>query len=151
MSSNGEISYGVNDYVIDTDDELNEIPNNAEGGSTAYSIESGTTFIKDNMNEWSVLNTSAGSGGGIIELPDNILYSYEMTEEEFWDGYSQGLLSDGLYGYDEEGLYYPINTTNIQLSPNININSINYNNFCWAISYNCEVLLKFDEKGNVKN
>lgn len=151
MSSNGEISYGVNDYVIDTDDELNEIPSNAEGGSTAYSIESGTTFIKDNMNEWSILNTSASSGGGIIELPDNILYSYEMTEEEFWNGYSQGLLSDGLYGYDEEGLYYPVNTVNIQLSPNVTMNSVNYDNFCWAISYNFDTLLKFDEKGNVKN
>lgn len=149
MSSNGEISYGVNDYVIDTDDELNEIPSNAEGGSTAYSIESGTTFIKDNMNEWSVLNTSAGSGGGISELPDNILYSYDLTEEEFWDGYSQGLLSDGLYGYTEEGFYHPLDN---ELQPNIYpfLDNVVYNDTCWAIGYNLNTLLEIDGNGNIK-
>lgn len=149
MSSNGEISYGVNDYVIDTDDELNAIPSNAEGGSTAYSIESGTTFIKDNMNEWSVLNTSAGSGGGISELPDNILYSYDLTEEEFWNNYSQGLLSDGLYGYTEEGFYHPLDN---ELQPNIYpfLDNVVYNDTCWAIGYNLNTLLEIDGNGNIK-
>lgn len=147
MSSGGEVSYGVNDYVIDTDDELNEIPNNAEAGSTAYSIESGTTFIKNNMNEWSVLNTSNGpGGGGAIELPDNILYSYEMTEEEFWDNYNNSNLVDGLYAVDINQAIVP---TNIAYNFELDSEAIVKDDYCWMLSYDDTSLLKINEQGEI--
>lgn len=146
MSSNGEISYGVNDYVIDTDNELNEIPSNAEGGSTAYSIESGTTFIKDNMNEWSILNTSNGSNSEIVELPDNILYSYEMDYDEFWDNYNNDNLMDGLYDTSINQAIIPVVINyDTKLSPI----TVEEKEAVWILGYNSETLLKINENGEI--
>ena len=155
-SANGEVAYGVNEYIIDTDTELANIPKSAEAGSTAYSVSSGSTFIKGNDGNWSVKNAGASSGDGdqggstIIELPDNLLYSYEMSEEEFWNEYSNGTLIDSLYGYNEEGLYYPVNTKELQPTPIPEL-SLVYNNTCWAVSYTRDSLLEIDETGVVKN
>ena len=97
MSSGGKVTYGVNEYVIDKDNEVTKIPNTAAAGSTAYSIESETTFIKDNSGNWVVKNAAgSNNGGNSIELPDNILYSYEMEYNEFWDKKNNNVLEDDL-------------------------------------------------------
>ena len=95
-------TYGVNEYVVDTDQEINDIQN-AKVGSTAYSIESGNEYLKTQNGTWTI--KGVGTGGGTsepIDLPDNLLYSYEMTEEEFWNNYSNGTLNDGLYAYNTD-------------------------------------------------
>ena len=99
IASNGEVNYGVNEYIIDNNNELNQIPQSAAAGSTAYSIEDGKTYIKNNKNQWIEYQLNNSSGGGIINLPDNIICSYDMTEEEFWNNYNNGLLNDGFYNY----------------------------------------------------
>jgi hypothetical protein len=142
MSSNGEISYGVNDYVIDMDDELNEIPNNAEAGSTAYSIESGNTYIKNNMNEWSILNTNTGSSGGSVDLPDNILYSYEMNYDEFWENKNNKTLEDGLYEVTLNDAVAPMaQTSMVELPYDYNLEGTCNENLCWILDYAYENLL----------
>lgn len=151
MSSSGEISYGVNDYVIDTDDELNEIPNNAEAGSTAYSIESGTTFIKNNMNEWSILNTSNGSGGGTVDLPDNLLYSYNMEYDEFWENKNNGTLEDGLYEVTLNDAVTPIaQTSMVELPYDYNLEGTCNESLCWILDYAYGNLLQINEFGEIE-
>lgn len=151
MSSNGEISYGVNDYVIDTDNELNEIPNNAAAGSTAYSIESGTTFIKDNMNEWSILNTSNGSGGGTVDLPDNLLYSYDMGYNEFWENKNNETLEDGLYKVTLNDTVTPIvQTSMVELPYEWALEGTYNDNLCWILDYAYANLLQINEFGEIE-
>ena len=110
-------TYGVNEYVVDTDQEINDIQN-AKVGSTAYSIESGNEYLKTQNGTWTIKGVGAGGGSSDpIDLPDNLLYSYNMTEEEFWDNYSNGTLNDGLYAYESiEGLYSSVNTLSTELS-----------------------------------
>lgn len=154
MSSNGEVQYGVNDYVIDFDSELDQIVR-AEAGSTAYSIESGTTFIKDNSKNWNVFtnNSGGGSGGGgdTPELPDNILQIYEMDYNEFWDNYNTGNLLDGLYDVQLDETF----TVNTNLLPcdlgTPNLNKIVYNGYGWIFSYESNVLLQINENGEIVN
>lgn len=152
MSSNGEVQYGVNDYVIDFDSELDQIVR-AEAGSTAYSIESGTTFIKDNSKNWNVFtnNSGGGSGGGgdTPELPDNILQTYEMSHEEFWDNYNTGNLGTGLYEVTiEDGLI----ATSLPIDYKLNFGGqgiITNDNYGWVLSYDDLTLLQINDAGEV--
>ena len=148
MSSNGEVQYGVNDYVIDFDSELDQIVR-AEAGSTAYSIESGTTFIKDNSKNWNVFTNNSGGGGDTPELPDNILQTYEMSHEEFWDNYNTGNLGTGLYEVTiEDGLI----ATSLPIDYQLNFGGqgiITNDNYGWALSYDDLTLLQINDKGEV--
>lgn len=148
MSSNGEVQYGVNDYVIDFDSELDQIVR-AEAGSTAYSIESGTTFIKDNFNKWNVFTNNSGGGGVTPELPDNIIQTYEMELEEFWDNYNAGNLGTGLYEVViEDGLI----ATSLPIDYKLNYGGqgiVTNDNYGWVLSYEDLTLLQINDKGEV--
>lgn len=58
IQEQGKTAYGINNYVIDTDNELSQIPSYVKSGSTVYSIENGKTFIKNNQGEWIVWNNN---------------------------------------------------------------------------------------------
>lgn len=58
IQEQGKTAYGINNYAIDTDNELSQIPSYVKSGSTVYSIENGKTFIKNNQGEWIVWNNN---------------------------------------------------------------------------------------------
>lgn len=62
VSSSGTSVYGVKEYVIDTEKELTNIPENCGPGSTAICAENGKSYIKNSLGEW-VENKSTGSSG----------------------------------------------------------------------------------------
>jgi hypothetical protein len=143
MSSGGKVTYGVNEYVIDKDNEVTKIPNTAAAGSTAYSIESEMTFIKDNGGNWVVKNAAgSNNGGNSIELPDNILYSYEMEYNEFWDKKNNNVLEDGLYKVTLNDAVAPVaETTIVELpSPGL-LKGTCDEKLCWILDYSNNALL----------
>lgn len=146
-------TYGVNEYVVDTDQEINDIQN-AKVGSTAYSIESGNEYLKTQNGTWTIKGIGTGGTSGPIDLPDNLLYAYDMTEEEFWSNYSDGTLNDGLYAYESiEGLYSSVNTLSTELSdPSVmgSSSTILKNNDSYWI-YNNRTFIQVSDSGRELN
>lgn len=52
IASNGESTYGVNDYVIDTPDDIQNLPRHCEMGSSAIVISTGEVYMKNSAGEW---------------------------------------------------------------------------------------------------
>ena len=51
-SSNGKKQYNVNEYVIDTLDDINKIPAYAAMGSTVFVISTGALYMKNSDGNW---------------------------------------------------------------------------------------------------
>ena len=51
-STNGQIQYNVNEYVVDTPDDLEKIPPSAAMGSAALCLSNGSVYMKDSKGQW---------------------------------------------------------------------------------------------------
>lgn len=51
---NNTVSHYLYEFVVDSVEELNQLPTNCEMGSTAYVIENSTNYIKNGNNQWKV-------------------------------------------------------------------------------------------------
>lgn len=51
-SSNGQVAYDVNEYVVDTPDEIQNLPKKCGMGSTAIVISTSEVFMKNGRGEW---------------------------------------------------------------------------------------------------
>ena len=54
-STNGQTQYNVDEYVIDTPDDLKKLPARSAMGSTALCISTGDVYIKNSQGEWKVI------------------------------------------------------------------------------------------------
>lgn len=52
LSQNGDVVYGVNEYVADTIEELDAIKHKCSMGSKAYVISTNENYILSGSNEW---------------------------------------------------------------------------------------------------
>ena len=55
LSQSGHTGYGIKEFVIDTDDDKENLPIDVPMGSAALSIETGHVFILDSNEEWKEL------------------------------------------------------------------------------------------------
>lgn len=67
ISQNGKTTYGIQEFVIDTDADTQNLPIDIPMGSAALSIESGHVFILNSKDEWE--NITDGEGGNDKSLP----------------------------------------------------------------------------------
>ncbi len=51
-STNGQIQYNINEYVVDTPNDLEKIPQSAAMGSAALCLSNGSVYIKDGSGNW---------------------------------------------------------------------------------------------------
>ena len=77
----GEIMYGVKDYVVDTREDILSLPTDkhVKAGSSALVIETGDVFMLNNEREWVCIGGIGGSsGGGSAASGDNagMLYTF---------------------------------------------------------------------------
>lgn len=49
---NGHVSYGIKKYIVDTEDDIIDLPLECKMGSSAYVIESGSKYILNSQYEW---------------------------------------------------------------------------------------------------
>lgn len=67
LSQSGHTTYGIREFVIDTDNDIENLPIDIPMGSAALSIESGNVFILNSKDEWKNVGggngQSSGSGG----------------------------------------------------------------------------------------
>ena len=47
----GDVEYGINEYVCDTEEELKELPR-CKMGSAALVLENSTIYVKDGNGDW---------------------------------------------------------------------------------------------------
>lgn len=53
-STNGQIQYNVDEYFIDTPDDLQKLPNSSVMGSIAVCISNGEIYAKNSAGEWKI-------------------------------------------------------------------------------------------------
>ncbi len=51
LAQNGETSYGVNEYVIDSPEDLEKLPR-CLMGSSALCLSNGNVYMKDSTGKW---------------------------------------------------------------------------------------------------
>ena len=54
-STNGQIQYNVDQYVIDSPDDLEKLPKKCVMGSSALCLSNGTVYIKNSKGEWKAM------------------------------------------------------------------------------------------------
>lgn len=60
----GNKTYGVNQYAVDTESEVSNLPTYCEMGSSALIIETGARYILNSQKQWVKQPVGTGSGGG---------------------------------------------------------------------------------------
>lgn len=56
-------SYGVNEYVCDTKDDIEKLPRWPSPGSMALTVDKGEVYILNPDHEWKLLDGGSGEGG----------------------------------------------------------------------------------------
>ena len=85
VSNSGKIAYGVKRYILQSDDEVANLPLNVTPGSSAKNFLTGKEWVfVDRTHGWVQVKTQSGGGSGGGNDPDNGMLdeSYEMSEEE---------------------------------------------------------------------
>lgn len=73
----GQVSYNVVKLVLDTADDVVNLPSGVKPGSTAFVIETSEHYMMNSKGEWKKVNLSSGGGGssgGGEEDSDHIIY-----------------------------------------------------------------------------
>lgn len=52
LAANGDIQYDVNEYAIDTPDDITNLPKDCAMGSTAIVISTAELYMKNSVGEW---------------------------------------------------------------------------------------------------
>lgn len=55
ISTSGHTTYGIKEYVLDTEEEINELPLSDPMGSTAFIIENSVVYMMNGKKEWTKL------------------------------------------------------------------------------------------------
>lgn len=51
-SQSGHVAYGLLEFMIDTVNDLNQLPVDVPMGSTAFCIEDGSVYVINSSGEW---------------------------------------------------------------------------------------------------
>ena len=80
LKQNGEAPYGLNEYIIDTKEELPKIPKNISMGSSVFVVEENKTYILDGKKQWieKIVSTNT-SNGGITNETDPTVPAWAKT------------------------------------------------------------------------
>ena len=54
-ATNGQIQYGVDEFVIDTPDDIKDLPRKSVMGSYALCLSNGSVYVKNSNGEWKEL------------------------------------------------------------------------------------------------
>ena len=52
MSTNGQVQYNIDEFVIDTPEDLKKLPKRSAMGSVALCLSNGAVYIKDSKGDW---------------------------------------------------------------------------------------------------
>ena len=52
MKQNGQLTYNLMEYVVDTEDDIKSLPKGVAMGSTAFIIDTGDVVMLNGKKEW---------------------------------------------------------------------------------------------------
>ena len=52
MSTNGQVQYNIDEFVIDTPEDLEKLPKRSAMGSAALCLSNGAVYIKGSDGQW---------------------------------------------------------------------------------------------------
>jgi len=52
ISTNGNVQYNVNEYIIDEPEDLNSLPRSCTMGSSALCLSNSAVYIKNSEGKW---------------------------------------------------------------------------------------------------
>ena len=55
ISTNGQIQYGIDEFIIDSKEDLQKLPKRSMPGSAAICTSTGDVYIKNASGKWVVL------------------------------------------------------------------------------------------------
>lgn len=74
-ANSGKTAYGIKKFFFDTVDELMQLNTaNLYPGSTAFIIDSSTTYMLNSNRVWIKVDLGSGSSSGDGDLPDSVIY-----------------------------------------------------------------------------
>lgn len=62
--SSGNTAYGVQHFILDETDDLENLHAECAPGSTAFIVATSQKFMLNNTNAWVEITTGGGGGGG---------------------------------------------------------------------------------------
>lgn len=70
----GETLYGIKEFVLDTKEDLQNLPTNIKAGSSALIISTGAVYMLNGSKEWVEIGAVAANEGGSVspELENEI-------------------------------------------------------------------------------
>lgn len=87
ISTNGQVQYNIDEFALDSVDELQKLPKRSAMGSMALILSTGDVYVKNGKGEWVLLGGSDGSssGGGSGQGTGNISYN-SLTDKPSLNG-----------------------------------------------------------------
>ena len=55
LSTNGQVQYNINEYIVDEPADLEKLSPKAAMGSYALCISNGEVYVKDSKGQWKIL------------------------------------------------------------------------------------------------
>lgn len=55
ISTNGQIQYNINEFVIESPEDLKLLPPKSAAGSTALCMSNGEVYMKNVSGQWSII------------------------------------------------------------------------------------------------
>lgn len=52
ISTNGQIQYGIDEFIIDSEEDLQKLPKRSNMGSSALCLTNGAVYVKNSSGEW---------------------------------------------------------------------------------------------------
>lgn len=83
----GEILYGIKEYLLDSSDDLVDLPRDVRTGSTALVISTGAKYVLDGNKNWVIINSPSGGSGGSDVNPEfnNFINSVDVNRNNIVD------------------------------------------------------------------
>lgn len=105
LKQNGDVPYGLNEYIIDTKTELSKISKNIAMGSSVFVVEENKTYILDGKKQW--IEKVGVAAGGIAQETDPTVPDWaKRSEKPTYTAEEVGAVSleDIQTSYDETSL-----------------------------------------------
>lgn len=67
-AQSGKVSYNLTDFVLDTEDDVANLPIDRAPGSKAFVIDTKTSYILNSHREWKKIPSSSSGGEGGIDI-----------------------------------------------------------------------------------
>lgn len=74
ISHRGIYNIALKEYIVDSENDIQEVPTDAPAGSTCFVIENSVTYMLNHQKQWIKVNLSSGGGGnsgGGGDTPDS--------------------------------------------------------------------------------